>query len=74
MKDSKSSKPGTESPPFAVDSGIDFGDKDQQPLPEPQENAYNHFWQRQAKRMARIPRIYLGVATGLAILLSIIVS
>eukprot|EP00980_Cylindrotheca_fusiformis_P006546 scaffold1384_cov116-Cylindrotheca_fusiformis.AAC.24 len=78
MKESKSSNPGTESPPFEVDSGSDVGDEPvfekskDQALPEPKENAYNHFWQRQAKRMARIPRIYLGVATGIAILFSII--
>lgn len=40
----------------------------------PEADDYNGFLQREAKRMARIPRIYLGAAALTSILLSVIVS
>jgi hypothetical protein len=41
--------------------------------PVPEEDTYNGFWQREAKRMARIPRIYLGAASLISIVLSVVV-
>jgi hypothetical protein len=41
--------------------------------PVPEEDTYNGFWQREAKRMSRIPRIYLGASSLISIVLSIVV-
>jgi hypothetical protein len=41
--------------------------------PVPEEDTYNGFWQREAKRMARIPRIYLGAASLISVVLSVVV-